>query len=162
MVALSALRRFYPKHFDIVAITVDMGFPDADFSPIAKLCEKHSVPFIVTKTEIAKIVSDYRKLQPVITNGRYVCLSQPNNGGFSINAYYTDKEIFVTAVKVARNEREDNNQTLFFQLPFADENAVYNERYSGEKFLGNRLKEGLPLEIGVQEKYYKMFHFYRG
>ena len=61
LVALSALRRFYPKHFDIVAITVDMGFPDADFSPIRELCDKHGVPFIVTKTEIAKIIFDVRK-----------------------------------------------------------------------------------------------------
>ena len=37
---LAAMRRFYPKKYDIVAITVDMGFEGADFSPIAELCEK--------------------------------------------------------------------------------------------------------------------------
>ena len=28
--ALSEMRRFYPKKYDIVAITVDMGFPESD------------------------------------------------------------------------------------------------------------------------------------
>ena len=40
LVALANLRRFYPKHFDLVAIVVDMGFPEADFSPIKELCDK--------------------------------------------------------------------------------------------------------------------------
>ena len=61
LVALAALRRFYPKHFDVVAITVDMGFPEADFSPIEELCRAHDIPFVVTKTEIAKIIFDVRK-----------------------------------------------------------------------------------------------------
>ena len=61
LVALAAMRRFYPKKFDIVAITVDMGFPEADFSPIQELCDKHGVPFVITKTEIAKIIFDVRK-----------------------------------------------------------------------------------------------------
>ncbi len=61
LVALTALKRFYPKNFDIVAITVDMGFSGADFSAVAKLCEKHGVPFVITKTEIAKIIFDVRK-----------------------------------------------------------------------------------------------------
>ena len=55
------MRMFYPKKFDIVAITVDMGFPEADFSPIQELCDKHGVPFVITKTEIAKIIFDVRK-----------------------------------------------------------------------------------------------------
>lgn len=61
LVALASLRRFYPKHFDIVAVTVDMGFDHADFSPIQALCDSLGVEFIVTKTEIAKIIFDVRK-----------------------------------------------------------------------------------------------------
>ena len=32
--ALAGLRRFYPEHFTMTAITVDLGLPDMDFSPI--------------------------------------------------------------------------------------------------------------------------------
>lgn len=60
--ALADLRRFYPKKFDLCAITVDMGFSTPmDFSPIRELCDKLEVPYHVTPTEIAKIIFDVRK-----------------------------------------------------------------------------------------------------
>ena len=60
--ALADLRRFYPKKFDLCAITVDMGFSTPmDFSPIRALCDRLEVPYHVTSTEIAKIIFDVRK-----------------------------------------------------------------------------------------------------
>ena len=60
--ALAELKRFYPKKFELVAITVDMGFESPmDFTPIAKLCEELGVPYHITKTEISKIIFDIRK-----------------------------------------------------------------------------------------------------
>ena len=60
--ALAAMRRFYPKKYELVAITVDMGFEGGmDFSPIQKLCDELNVPYHITKTEIAKIIFDVRK-----------------------------------------------------------------------------------------------------
>ena len=37
--ALANLRRFYPKKFDLIAITVDMGFEGMDFSGVEKLAK---------------------------------------------------------------------------------------------------------------------------
>ena len=60
--AMAELRRFYPVPFELVAITIDMGFEGGmDFSPIQKLCDELSVPYHITKTEIAKIIFDVRK-----------------------------------------------------------------------------------------------------
>lgn len=59
--ALAALRRFYPKRFELFALTVDMGFEGSDFSNIRALCEELGVPYHVEKTEIAKIIFDIRK-----------------------------------------------------------------------------------------------------
>ena len=60
--ALADLKRFYPKKFDLIAITVDMGFDEPmDFSPIKVLCDKLGVEYHITKTEIAKIIFDVRK-----------------------------------------------------------------------------------------------------
>lgn len=59
--ALHGLKRFYPKHFDIIAITVDLGLPDFDTSEIAALCEKLDVPYHVVKTDIYQIIFDQRK-----------------------------------------------------------------------------------------------------
>ncbi len=59
--ALAELRRFYPKKFELCAITVDMGFEGSDFSKIAELCQKLDVPYTVVPTEISKIIFDVRK-----------------------------------------------------------------------------------------------------
>ena len=60
--AMAELRRFYPIPFELVAITVDMGFEGGmDFSPIQKLCDELNVPYYIEKTEIAKIIFDIRK-----------------------------------------------------------------------------------------------------
>ena len=59
--AMAALRRFYPKKFELCAITVDMGFEDFDLTPIRKMCEELEVEYHVVPTQIAKIIFDIRK-----------------------------------------------------------------------------------------------------
>ena len=61
LATLAAMRRFYPKKYDIVAITVDMGFKDMDFSPVKRFCDELGVEYIIAKTEIAKIIFEVRK-----------------------------------------------------------------------------------------------------
>lgn len=61
MLAMRNLQRFYPKKFDLVAITLSMGYEDMDFSEIKKLCEENDIEYIIEPTEIAKIVFDIRK-----------------------------------------------------------------------------------------------------
>ena len=59
--ALAELRRFYPKKFELSAITIDMGFKDSDFSSIAKLCEELNVPYHIIPTQISTVIFDVRK-----------------------------------------------------------------------------------------------------
>ena len=61
LVALAELRRFYPKPFSLCAVTVDLGFPGADYGEIAELCRRLSVEYRVVPTEIGKVVFDIRK-----------------------------------------------------------------------------------------------------
>ena len=58
---LAEMRRFYPKKYEVKAITVNMGFDGADYSPIAALCERLGVEYRVADTDIAKIIFDIRK-----------------------------------------------------------------------------------------------------
>ena len=58
--ALSNLRRYYPKKFELHAVTLDVGFECVDFSPISGLCEKLGVPHTVKHTETAKIIFEDR------------------------------------------------------------------------------------------------------
>ena len=43
LAALARLRDFYPKKFQVAALTIDSGTPDTDFSPIVRLCEELEV-----------------------------------------------------------------------------------------------------------------------
>lgn len=61
LTALAELRRFYPKKYELVAITIDMGLPDMDFSGVEAFCEKLNVPYKAVKSEIATIIFDVRK-----------------------------------------------------------------------------------------------------
>ena len=61
LATLADLRRFYPKKFDIVAITVDMGFEGGDFTPIVDFCKEIGVEYVIEKTEIARIIFDVRR-----------------------------------------------------------------------------------------------------
>lgn len=56
--ALNGLKEFYPKHFEIVAITVDLGYQGFDTTPIKEICERLGVTYHVETTRIAKMMGD--------------------------------------------------------------------------------------------------------
>ena len=58
---LAALREYYPKPFEVEAVTIDLGFPDMDFSPVAAFCKELDVPYTVVSTQIKTVVFDLRK-----------------------------------------------------------------------------------------------------
>lgn len=59
--ALKSLQYFYPKKFELEAVTLTMGIGDFDISPITELCNKINVNYTVEETQIGKIVFDIRK-----------------------------------------------------------------------------------------------------
>ncbi len=59
--AMAALRIFYPKKFELIAITVDMGFEGMDFEPIRALCRELDVEYHIVPTDISRIIFDVRK-----------------------------------------------------------------------------------------------------
>ena len=59
--ALAALRRFYTASFEVIGVSLDMGFPDMSFGEVRELCDKIGVEYVVRKTDIAEIVFDIRK-----------------------------------------------------------------------------------------------------
>lgn len=59
--ALYGLKRFYPKKFELCAISVHLGFEGLNFDPIADLCKELEVPYTVVHTEISDIVFKDRK-----------------------------------------------------------------------------------------------------
>jgi tRNA 2-thiocytidine biosynthesis protein TtcA len=61
---LAALKRyqyFSPVAFELQAITLDMGFPGMDFTPVVDYCQSIDVPYTIESTQIGPIVFDVRK-----------------------------------------------------------------------------------------------------
>lgn len=58
---LKALQRFYPKHFDLIAITVNPGFENFNKDILQKNCDEIGVPLFIEDTQIKEIVFDVRK-----------------------------------------------------------------------------------------------------
>ena len=61
LLSMNHLKKYYPKHFDVEAITVELGFEGMDFSPIKALCDKEDIEYTCLKTDIKEIVFDVRK-----------------------------------------------------------------------------------------------------
>lgn len=60
--SLAQLRRFYPRKFELIAITIDMGFEgEMDFSRVKELCAELDVPYHIIKTDIYDIIFNVRK-----------------------------------------------------------------------------------------------------
>ena len=61
LAALHHLKGYYPKQFDLEAVTVELGFDGMDFTPVRALCEELEIPYTCLKTDIKEVVFDVRK-----------------------------------------------------------------------------------------------------
>ena len=61
LAALAKLRAFYPKRFEVVALTVDTGTPGMDFRPVAALCQELGVAYHIVQAPVYEIVFTCRK-----------------------------------------------------------------------------------------------------
>ena len=59
--ALHGLKKFYPKSFDLVAISVDLGFDIQNFDKIQELCDSLDIELYIVKTEIGDVIFNERK-----------------------------------------------------------------------------------------------------
>ncbi len=59
--ALHGLQRYYPNHFDLAAVVVDLGFDGFDLSPATRVCDALEVPCTIVHSDIGKIIFESRK-----------------------------------------------------------------------------------------------------
>ena len=59
--AFKSLQRFYPKHFDIVAISINPGFEFFDTEFLQKICDDLDIPLFIDDSHAKEIVFDIRK-----------------------------------------------------------------------------------------------------
>ncbi len=58
LAALQSISQYYPKHFEVTAITADpcFGGKETDFSQIAEFCRERAIPYIIRKTRLGTII----------------------------------------------------------------------------------------------------------
>lgn len=61
LMALNDLKRFYPKKFEVIGITVSLGFDGFDTFAVEELCKKINCPYHVVTTDIGEIIFETRK-----------------------------------------------------------------------------------------------------
>ena len=61
LLALNHLKSFYPKPFELSAITIELGFEGMDFTPVKDMCAELNIPYVCLKTDIKEIVFDVRR-----------------------------------------------------------------------------------------------------
>ena len=59
--AFKALQRFYPKKFEIIAISIDPGFEFFDTHFLQEICDNLEIPLFIEKSHAKEIVFDIRK-----------------------------------------------------------------------------------------------------
>ena len=59
--AFKALQRFYPKKFDIIAISINPGFEFFDTKLLQDICDKLEIPLFIENSHAQEIVFEIRK-----------------------------------------------------------------------------------------------------
>ena len=62
---MAALKRFYPKKFELAAINIDLGLgsDEKEVAALTDYCDKLGVPLIIEKSDIGQILFEIRKEQ---------------------------------------------------------------------------------------------------
>lgn len=106
--ALAGLRRFYPKKFALVAITVNLGYDGFNLSEIQRLCEKLQVEYHIVDTRISEMIK----------NGECSMCARLRKGAFNERA----AELGCNRIAYAHN-MDDVVETMLLSL-------IYEGRFS--------------------------------
>lgn len=106
--ALSQLRRFYPKKFDVIGVSLHMGYSDVSYASVKSFCDEIGVEYVVKMTDIAEIVFNVRNEK----NPCSLCAKMRRGG-------VNDLAVELGCNKVALgHHNEDVLETFFLSLFF--------------------------------------------
>ena len=108
LLALARLRRFLPTPFTLEAITLEMGMPEMDYTPVAQLCEALDVPYTRINVPVYEILFEERKEK----NPCSLCAKLRRG---SLNTALTERDISKIALG---HHYDDAVETLMMNLLF--------------------------------------------
>lgn len=104
--ALKSLQRFYPKKFELEAITISLGFENFNLDTVKKMCDEIGVRYTVQHTYIGQIVFQERKE----TNPCSLCSKMRKAA-----LYKAAKELNCNKIALGHN-KDDVIQTLLLSM----------------------------------------------
>ncbi len=140
LLAMKALKQFYPARFELMAITCDVGFDGMDFSGIGHLCQEIGVPYEIVSTKIAEIAfSESASGRPCSLCAKMrkgAMYARLKELGYNKMAYAHNKDDFIeTSIMSLLNEgrfysfppvteMEDSGITVIRPMIYVPENAI--------------------------------------
>ena len=142
LLALAHLRRFYPQPFELEAVTVELGFPGMDFTPVEALCRELEVPYTRLPTDIKEVVFDVRqesnpcalcaKMRRGALNN---CLRERGIGKLALGHHFDDAvETFMMSLLF------EGRLSCFRPVTYLDRSGITQIRpliYAGEQRIAN-------------------------
>lgn len=61
LAAMKHLQSYYPKPFELCAVTIELGFEGMDFAPVQAFCDAQGIEYHRVKTDIKEVVFDVRR-----------------------------------------------------------------------------------------------------
>lgn len=108
LLTLVGLRRFYPKPFEVTAVSLNMGFEGVSFDKVKNLCQELEIPYVVKDTDIAEVIFNVRRE----SNPCSLCAKMRRGG-------VNDLAVELGCNKVALgHHQEDVLETFFLSLFF--------------------------------------------
>ena len=113
---LTVLRKMLPFHFDLIPISLSLGFEDFDILPLKKFVNELGLELNIKETNISQIVFDYR-------NEKNPCSLCANLRRGNLYSYATS----LNCNKIAYGHHlDDGIETFFMNLFYGGKLSVFN------------------------------------
>ena len=151
--ALSGLKIFYPNKFQLVAITVDLGFGIQDLDKIKDYCKKFDVEYHVIETQISDVIAYAHHKDDIIETmflsliyeGRFHC--------FSPVTYLDKKRLTVIRPLMYVPEMDVIGFAKRYELPVA-KNRCPVDGHTKREYVKNLVRQLVKENPGCKERFF--------
>jgi alpha-galactosidase len=107
--------------------------------------------------EISRQIAEYRRLEHIVREGDFHRLAYPEKEKYSAYYYITaDRSEILFSIIEKKDCRAGSTKLL--KLRAAELEAVYTDEFSGKKYTGRELREGLYLPLMGEENSARLYH----
>lgn len=107
--------------------------------------------------EISRQIAEYRRLEHIVREGDFHRLAYPEKEKYSAYYYITaDRSEILFSIIEKKDCRAGSTKLL--KLRAAELEAIYTDEFSGKKYTGRELREGLYLPLMGEENSARLYH----